>query len=324
MRGKITLLTAMAAVLVGAAPAEAKKKAPPPAPVAAPQVAVPNSPNGTAVRYFYERRNYTPVWFKPGAGDEAIGLLLSVLRRAPIDGMANGPQVAASVEAAVAAARAGDPLKHKEAELALSAAWVDYVSALQRPNNNVIWGDPSLVLKPSHPERILALLSAAPSVASHLQSVSSVNTIYAKLREVAVTEAAANGGQASDVVLLNMERARILPALPLAFTCAALIGVPVSTQVKFDPRPVLVPSFRCFSCSVVRLPVLTSKHHPSCAAGSRTISTQACLAFFVESMKEETSGTCAPLAMGSGEATVRAHSQAITVALVSAGRVAFG
>jgi L,D-transpeptidase YcbB len=212
MRGKITLLTAMAAVLVGAAPAEAKKKAPPPAPVAAPQVAVPNSPNGTAVRYFYERRNYTPVWFKPGAGDEAIGLLLSVLRRAPIDGMANGPHVAASVEAAVAAARAGDPLKHKEAELALSAAWVDYVSALQRPNNNVIWGDPSLVLKPSHPERILALLSAAPSVASHLQSVSSVNTIYAKLREVAVTEAAANGGRASDVVLLNLERARILPA----------------------------------------------------------------------------------------------------------------
>ena len=212
MRGRISLLTAMAAVLVAAAPAEAKKKSPPPpAPVAAPQVALPSSPNGLNVRYFYERRNYAPIWFKAGAGDEAIGQLLSILRRAPIDGMANGAQVAASVETAVANARAGDPLKHKEAELVLSAAWVDYVQALQRPNSNVIWGDPSLVLKPGHPDRILALLAASPTAASHLQSVSSVNTIYSRLREIAVSEAAANGGRPSDRVALNMERARIIP-----------------------------------------------------------------------------------------------------------------
>ena len=214
MRGRAYLLTAMAATLVAAAPAEAKKKNPPPAPapIAAPQVALPNSPNALNVRYFYERRNYAPIWFRAGAGDEAIGLLLSVLRRAPVDGMANGPQVAASVEAAVAASRSGDAMKVKEAELALSAAWADYVQALQRPNNNVIWGDPSLILKPSHPDRTLALLAASPSAALHLQSVSSINTIYARLRDIAVTEAAANGGRASDRVMLNMERARIIPA----------------------------------------------------------------------------------------------------------------
>jgi len=213
MKGRTYLLTAMAAALVAAAPADAKKKknAPPPAPVAAPQVALPSSPNGINVRYFYERRNYAPIWFRAGAGDEAIGQLLSVLRRAPIDGMPTGPEAAARVEAAVAASRTGDPMKVKEAELALSAAWVDYVQALQRPTSNVIWGDPALVLKPSHPDRILALLAAAPTAASHLQSVSSVNPIYAQLREIAVTEAAANGGKASDRVMLNMERARIIP-----------------------------------------------------------------------------------------------------------------
>jgi murein L,D-transpeptidase YcbB/YkuD len=58
----------------------------------------------------------------------------------------------------------------------------------------------------------MALLSAAPSITSHLQSVSTVNPIYAKLREVAVAEAAANGGRASDAVTLNLERSRILPA----------------------------------------------------------------------------------------------------------------
>ena len=213
MRGRGYLLTAIAATLVAAAPAQARKKdpPPPPVPVAAPQVALPNSPNGSTVRYFYERRNYAPIWFRAGAGDEAIGQLLSVLRRAPVDGMANGPQVAASLETAVAAARTGDAMKQKEAELALSAAWVDYVQTLQRPTSNVIWGDPSLALKPSHPDRVLALAGAAPSLASHLQSVSSVNPIYARLREVAVTEAAANGGQVSDRVTLNMERARIIP-----------------------------------------------------------------------------------------------------------------
>jgi L,D-transpeptidase YcbB len=203
----------VAAILVAATPADAKKKkqeAPPPA-AAAPQIALPSSPNGLNVRYYFERRNYQPIWFRAGAGDEAIGQLLGVLRRAPIDGMANGPQVAASVEAAVAAAKTGDATKQKEAELVLSAAWVDYVQAIQRPNNNVIWGDPNLILKPSHPDRTLALAQAAPTLASHLQSVSSVNSIYAKLREVAIAEAAANGGRASDAVMLNMDRARIIP-----------------------------------------------------------------------------------------------------------------
>ena len=54
--------------------------------------------------------------------------------------------------------------------------------------------------------------SGAPTLASHLLSVSSVNAIYAGLREIAVTEAAANGGRPSDKVALNMERARIIPA----------------------------------------------------------------------------------------------------------------
>ena len=42
------------------------------------------------------------------------------------------------------------------------------------------------------------------------------------------------------------------------------------------------------------------------------------------SMKDDTSGTIAPLAAGSGERTVRAHSQAITVASEPSGDRAFG
>ncbi len=211
MRLRATLLTAVAATLIASAPAEARKKS---APVAAPapQVALPSSPNGNTVRYYYERRQYPAIWFGARGGDEAIGQLLSILRRAPIDGMANGPQVAASVEAAVARAKAGnDPMQVKAAELALSAAWADYAQALYRPSTNVLYGDPALARAAPHPDRTLALAEAAPSLAQHLLSVSGVNPIYSKLREIAVTEAAASGGRASDKVTLNLERSRILP-----------------------------------------------------------------------------------------------------------------
>ena len=211
MRLRATLLTAVAATLIASAPAEARKKPVPVAPPA-PQVALPSSPNGLTVRYYYERRQYPSIWFGARGGDEAIGQLLTILRRAPIDGMANGPQAAASVEAAVARAKASnDPMQVKAAELALSAAWADYVQAISRPSTNVLYGDPALAKSAPHPDRTLALAEAAPSLAQHLLSVSGVNPIYSRLRDIAVTEAAANGGRASDKVTLNLERSRILP-----------------------------------------------------------------------------------------------------------------
>jgi len=212
MRARATLLTAVAATLIASAPAGAKKKPQPVAPLPAPQVALPASANGMNVRYYYERRQYPAIWFGARGGDAAISQLMTILRRAPIDGMAGGPQVAATVEATVQRARASnDPMQVKAAELALSAAWADYVQALKRPSSNVIYGDPSLAQSAPHPDRTLALAEAAPSLAQHLAAVSSVNPYYAAIREVAIAEATANGGRASDKATLNLERARILP-----------------------------------------------------------------------------------------------------------------
>ena len=212
MHFRALLLTAVAATLIASAPAEAKKKRPPVAPQMAPQVALPASPNGITVRYYYERRQYPPIWFGAKGGDAAIAQLTSILRRSPIDGFSEGPSLAATLEANVARARASnDPMQMKAAELALSAAWVDYVQALKRPSTNVIYGDPGLALTPPHADRTLALAEAAPSLAQHLASVSSANPYYAAIRDVAIAEAAANGGRASDKALLNLERARVLP-----------------------------------------------------------------------------------------------------------------
>ncbi len=212
MRVRAYLLTAVAATLIASAPAEARKKPVEAAPPA-PQVALPASPNGVTVRYYYERRQYPAMWFGARGGDEAIGQLLSILRRAPLDGMSNGPQVAASVEAAVARARSSnDPMQVKAAELALSAAWADYVQAIKRPAKEMHYGDPALATGIPHPDRTLALAEAAPSLAQHLLSVASVNPLYGQLRDAAVKDAAANGGRPSGKLMVNLERARILPA----------------------------------------------------------------------------------------------------------------
>lgn len=214
MRARNLLLTAMALTVMAAAPAEAKKKKnqPPPVPVRPAPILALSSPNAAAVNYFYERRQEAPIWFTAAGGTAATADLLAILRNAGIDGLPTGPQTAAQVEAYVLKAQGGDALAVKTAERALTNAWVDYVQALERPNTNVVWGDPSLTLKPSHPDRIMALLAAAPQINAHLKAVSAVNSIYAALRSTALAEAAANGGVASTPVLLNLERARIIPA----------------------------------------------------------------------------------------------------------------
>jgi murein L,D-transpeptidase YcbB/YkuD len=213
MRMKIRTLTVIAVTLIASAPADARKKQPALiAPMPAVEVALPSSPNALTVRSYYERRQYPAIWFGNRGGDEAIRELLVILRRAPFDGMASGPSVASEVEIKVQDARnTDDPMAIKAAEIALSAAWVDYVEAIRRPSSNVIYGDPRLAQSSPGPNTTLALAEVSPSLAGHLLSVSQVNPIYNKLREVAVAEASANGGRASDKVLLNLERSRILP-----------------------------------------------------------------------------------------------------------------
>ncbi|WP_162888139.1 L,D-transpeptidase family protein [Sphingomonas mesophila] len=212
MRGSAILMSAVASLSLFSAPAEAKKRQSPPPPVPvrpAPILALPSSANAVTVNYFYERRQEAPIWFSGAGGAQAIADLLTILRRSAIDGLPQGPQYAAQVEAMVLAAQSGDAVARNTAERALSTAWVDYVQALQRPSTNVIWGDPYLVLKPSAPDRILTLLGAAPSIGQHVATVAAVNPYYAALRDVALTEQSAGG--VSDAVKLNLERARILP-----------------------------------------------------------------------------------------------------------------
>src|SRR5688572_15468685 len=63
------------------------------------------APAEAAAARFYATRQNGPMWFRPGSNGEAAAQLATILRRAPLDGLANGPELASQVEAALVQAR---------------------------------------------------------------------------------------------------------------------------------------------------------------------------------------------------------------------------
>ena len=204
---KFALVGTTALALVAASSASAQNTATPP-----PATDV-SSPVPTEVAAFYSAYTIPPIWFRSGVNNPAIGQLAAILERAPFDGFAEGPQVAAQVQAAAAQARTGNPEAVAAAERSLSAAWVRYVQALRRPTAGMIYAYPVLKPQGTRADQILLTAAAAPSLEQYLAATTAVNPIYAQLRDTAWAEAQASGNLTPDPRLLaNLDRVRSLPA----------------------------------------------------------------------------------------------------------------
>jgi murein L,D-transpeptidase YcbB/YkuD len=195
------MLCVAAAALGASAPAGAQEADVAPTPVSKPVVAeAPTPPPDSNVAPFYAAHPGTLVWLRDANSRAAAAKLADILKRAPIDGVADGPELAGTVEAAIAR---GQPLDDQT----ISTAWVRYVQALNRPVEGVSFGDPSLKLAAPSAAAILSNAAAAPSLAAHLDAVSNVNPLYAALRDAAIA-----GGQQDDPhVLASLDRLRLLP-----------------------------------------------------------------------------------------------------------------
>jgi murein L,D-transpeptidase YcbB/YkuD len=165
-----------------------------------------------AVESFYAGRRNAPLWFEGGRPGAAAVELVSILRRAPIDGLASGPQLAAQIERAIAGTHGGDARAIAEAERLMSSAWVVYVQTLRAPTPGMIYGDPSVPARAPQASIILRDAGRAPSLSAYLASVSSVNPTYAALRKAAFSEAERTGTAPSPRLIANLERARAIPA----------------------------------------------------------------------------------------------------------------
>ena len=187
---------ACAALMISAAPAIAASS-PSTSIVAA-------SPNAT-IAAFYASRHGAPLWLSQGADSAAARELISVLQRAPLDGLASGPALAMQAQTLIGRGALAS------ADQLLSAAWIEYVQTLQRPPSGMVYADSWVRPRRDSAATILARASTAPSLAAHVRSVSSGNPVYAELRETAWGAMQANGGQVDPRVLASLDRVRDMP-----------------------------------------------------------------------------------------------------------------
>src|SRR5512142_1694745 len=148
---------------------------------AAPLPATPPTPIASSatseVQSFYQTWGTKRIWFR-NADNTAISQLVSILKRAPLEGFAAGPQWATQVQAAVAQAASGKPSDISTAEQVLSTAWVEYVQAIRRPTPHMIYAIPGLQPQSLHVDQILLTAAAAPSLEQYLSKTSNLNPIY--------------------------------------------------------------------------------------------------------------------------------------------------
>ena len=156
---------------------------------------------GSAVEAFYSSHPGTLLWFRDADSRAAAARLPALLRQAPLDGLADGPVLAAGVEAAIARGQPDD-------DRILSSAWVAYVQALKDPVDGISYGDPALALKPPSAGAILADAARAASMTALLDQAAAVNPLYTELRDAAEKQ-----GVGSDPrVEASLDRLRLLPA----------------------------------------------------------------------------------------------------------------
>jgi murein L,D-transpeptidase YcbB/YkuD len=166
---------------------------------------------GQGIDDFYKARNGAPLWLSPAAGGSAEQLV-ALLSTASLDGLNPETYHVAALQQALETARSG---KKKDVELAdrmLSAAFVAYVSDLDRdPGLGILYVDEALKPKPPTPMFILLSAANAESLPAYVRDIGWMNPIYAELRQ-ALASHQYSSDRERQLLAVNLERARVLPA----------------------------------------------------------------------------------------------------------------
>lgn len=180
---------------------------------ALPVAAQPAAPMAASeIAAFYGKWHAQSIWLRGGPDSPAVAGLISILQRAPFDGFAAGPQLAAQVQIAAAQARSGKPGDVTAADQLMSNAWVQYVQAIRHPTPGMYYAYPILAPQGRRADQILLTAAASKSLESYIRTVSNINPLYASIRDAGYAEAQARGNLTPDPRLLaNLDRARSIP-----------------------------------------------------------------------------------------------------------------
>ena len=200
-------------MVLAAAATSASAQAAAPAPIPVASVQAVSLPTAGAVSSIYDQYKLKPFWFKNGAPTVAVTQVQQILRRARLDGLANGPELAVQVENAIRQASLGNPADLAAAEQTVSSAWALYVQTIKRPTSGMIYVFDVLKPQATRTDQILLAAANAPSLEQYVSSTAAVNPLYSSIRDAEWTRMQAAGTLDPDPrVVLNLDRVRSIPA----------------------------------------------------------------------------------------------------------------
>jgi murein L,D-transpeptidase YcbB/YkuD len=169
---------------------------------------------GKDLRGFYAARGNAPLWLNEfGRPSGAATLLWLRMRTADRDGLDPGQFGLDKLTRVLERARGGDAGDLARADLALSAAFVEYVRAM-RGAAHVAMQYESPALAPQVPSARQALQAAAnaDSLESYVDAMGWMTPFYAPLRK-ALDDPRYSASQ-KQVIAANLKRVRAIPAIP--------------------------------------------------------------------------------------------------------------
>jgi murein L,D-transpeptidase YcbB/YkuD len=166
----------------------------------------------SAVQIHSGEQQVGPQWIR-GEDDRAAQLLIGLLQSADLDGLDPNSFNIKDLKRAVLAAEGGKPGKVAKANALLDDALVSYVTALRKaPPRDWIINDPEAIPAAPSADELLAGAARAPSLELWLKSMPFMHQSYAQLRRALARSEAFGDRQAADLLRLNLERVRLLPA----------------------------------------------------------------------------------------------------------------
>ena len=152
-----------------------------------------------------------PQWVR--SGDDGAALrLIEYLQTSSLDGLNPKQFKIKALKRAVEAADGGNPAAEAKANMALDKALLAYASALrQAPTSDWIINDKEAIPAPRPAAELLAEAASSPSLEAWVDAMPFMHHSYAGLRR-ALAEAVDKGDRSQDVLRLNLQRVRFLPA----------------------------------------------------------------------------------------------------------------
>lgn len=162
---------------------------------------------------FYATRGFWPLWASSGRIGPEADKLIAMLKTADLDGLDPSSYRIDRLRALVAKGRSANPQAIAEAELALSAAFGDYVADIRKPRRvRIKYLDPELKPRPVAARTALRGAALQPSLGTYMATMGWMSPHYARLRALLARAIERRSPRETvERLRLNLDRARLLP-----------------------------------------------------------------------------------------------------------------